>query len=127
MIINRIYIGVIGILILALGSSGFFIRMQQSNIEKKVTEIAELKISNASLASAANVLEELRAAGDDIAKQAALTCQKTIEFKVKHVVEAKEIQNAPDADSAIAAYDSLLCRRPEAAGHPKCTGAPTAP
>lgn len=69
------------------------------------------------------LLEELRSSAAEIGQISAEACRATVSFRVKHTVESMEIQNAEDDAAAAAAYDRLLCERPEAASHPKCARA----
>lgn len=121
--LSQIKTYVIATLVVVLGGLLVFSYLQAGRIDKQVAEIALLKSSNSALLVQNETLEALRMTGTEIAEIAAQTCTKTIKVRIQHQEEAKEIQNAPDDTAAARAYDDILCRRPEAAGHPRCADA----
>lgn len=116
-----------GCLSAVIAAQMWVISSRGSEIKKLETKVTEQKITIEAYASKEELLEELRTQAAEIGSVAADACRKTINFRVKHTVESVEIQNAADDIAAAAAYDRILCQRPEAANHPKCTGADTSP
>lgn len=124
---TKITIGVMvaaGAVIAALGVQS---TLRGMKIDKLEAAAIEKDITIEGLNSKIATMDLMKIDAETIAALSAETCRKTINFRVRHVTESKEIQDAPDADAAIAAYDRLLCERPEAAGHPKCAGTTEVP
>lgn len=63
--------------------------------------------------------------GNTIADLAANACRSSINFRINATTEAQEIRNATTTPGgANAAYDRLMCQRPEAINHPRCQALP---
>lgn len=77
----------------------------------------QLGIANQAIADAnKNIIN-----GNTIASIAADACKSSITVHVQQAREAEGIRNAANTPGgANAAYNSLMCQRPEAAGHPAC-------
>jgi hypothetical protein len=58
---------------------------------------------------------------DELSQRLAAACSSMIKVRVQHQKEVEVIRDEVAAGSdPWDAYDRVLCRRPEAAGHPRC-------
>lgn len=103
-----------------IGGQYMLIQQQAAQIRKDQTQIQQYRDANSGFAAANATLAKGQLDAGAIASLAAKACQSSIKFKVQSQTEAKVISNAQDPSAAVRAYDDVLCRRPEAAGHPKC-------
>lgn len=114
--------GTVAAVLLALvGLKTLEINDLRGQLSARVVEISDLKSAVAARDAALAALNETKIDGEEIARVAARACQSAVKFQIKAQAEAVEIRNAPDDDAAARAYDAVLCRRPEAAGHPACS------
>lgn len=96
----------------------------RTKLDAAEVKIVELETSVATHQATIAALNETKIDGEAIARMSAKACQSAVKFQLRASNEAQEIRNASDDAAAARAYDELLCRRPEAAGHPACATAP---
>jgi hypothetical protein len=107
-----------------IGTQYLIVQSQAKQIKAGAAEIARLNDQVTLLTKANGDLADKSIAGEDVAAIAAKACKSSIKFRAQNTVESKVIADAPDDVAAVRAYDDLMCARPEAQGHPRCSGTP---